>query len=131
MFDVYLTPKEEPAKAAEEKIPEEKPTIEKIKAEILRLVPSLGNTRHQFLAAQFLLSATVVGTSYNNIAEFMGVSPSSVRIFWMRAKRNKIFVGRKVSAEWLCEDGLRYISFLADVKVVSGLMERSTGKRIK
>lgn len=101
---------------------QEKPqlTIEMIKEELLRLDPNIGP--EDFLAGQFLLSAIAVGTGYFNIAKFMGVKPYTVRMFWVRARRNGIFRGRKVRAEWLTENGA--VALFCDILVVTGLANR-------
>lgn len=100
-------------------------TIVEIRETIKKLDPNMDENSESFLAAQFLLSSLYAGTRISHIAKFMGVRWCTLKKFHYRAELNGIFQNGQIYANWFDEGEAAGISFLCDVNVVCGLMDRS------
>ena len=100
------------------------PTIDVIRDEVRALAPALSERDQAFTTALILLSALVVGPNDQAVADFTGLSLSTVQ----KRTRNLRAGGLwghdgKIHADWFDEE-TGGISFWLDVAVADGLMVR-------
>lgn len=76
-----------------------------------------------YAAAAFLLASLKVGPVQYKIAHLLGMPTRQVSLFAHQARRNGIWKGGQIHAEWFSENG--GIAFWCDVLVLTGMMSRA------
>lgn len=99
-------------------------TLDQVKLAMLDMTGSLDMDNEGDQAAILLLSATQVGTSVAALTEFTKLPRAKVQQFVGRLRKNGVFKGGKISADWFGENG--GIAFHCDVLVATGMLERAT-----
>ena len=99
-------------------------TLKWVKSTVSKMDETMDINSHAFRTAVILLSSAVVGPNINKIAKFTGYSVGAVRQRARNLRANKVWVGSKVSAEWLDKKN-GTVAFLCDCLVADGLLVRS------
>ena len=98
--------------------------LEYLKEEIKGLDPNLKEDDIAYSHALLLLASLVVGTSVKKIAGFTNLDFGLVKDAVKLLRKNGVFVGRKVHADWF-DEKYGATAFWLDVCIADGLVERA------
>lgn len=101
-------------------------TKNKIKKAVLSVLGIGGNVDDldpSIQSAMILMASGNVGPNAKRIAKLLGYPRKVVAEKARIARKNKIWVGGKIIAEWL-DDKRGGVAFIADVAVLDGILER-------
>lgn len=94
-----------------------------LKDEIVRLEPTITPDDPSYTTYLILLSSAIVGPNIKKIAKFAHIPRKDVRERAVNLRKNKVWVGGHVYAEWFEKDG--GIAFICDALVADGLVKRA------
>lgn len=101
-------------------------TREQIEREVLKMDPGLKPDDEAVKAQVIMLASVQIGPNIKKLIKFTGYPPGLVHKFGHNLRKNGVWHGRRVRANWFDEGG--YIDLLLDTNVALGYLERASPK---
>jgi len=102
---------------------------QKVRNLLFKLDPKLKVEDKKYEIASILLASAFVGPNQKKIAKELSYSRKKLKLYGLRARKSKIWVGNKVHANWGDKEQGE-IEFWCDVMTVAGMLKRVGGKNM-